>query len=190
MLVSSSELSFLRRIQNSSPGENIQAHSCAPHPSVCARCWFLARFFLEELQRPYLALNRICTCISLGFNYLLQALALWGITASRNLNPYLSFLQGAFVRVAPVKGGVTRPMCQDDSPTPGGLDSYVWEGHPKKNPARLSPCLTQPQLHTPHQPPETIQIKTHQLAVVKPWVNHAWTMRSERCCLSKPTWCR
>lgn len=113
-----------------------------------------------------------------------RGLALWGITASRNLKPYLTFLQGAFVRVAAGKARVTRAVCQDDSATPGAFDSCIWEGHPRQKPAGLSPWLT--QLHLPMfcQPPETIQIKTHQLAVVKPWINHAWRMHSETCCLS------
>lgn len=117
-----------------------------------------------------------------------RGLALWAITASRNLKPYHTFLPGAFARVAAAaKAGVTRPVCQDDSATPGGFDSCILEGHPRQN---LSPWLTQLHLCTSHQPPETIQIKTHQLAVVKPWVYHAWRMCSETCCLSKPAWCR
>lgn len=95
-------------------------------PLCLPRLWFLAIPHslgeAEVLSCPEQNMHMHETRVKLPTS---RGLALWGITASRNLKPYLTFLQGAFVRLAAGKARVTRPVCQDDSATPGAFDSCM-----------------------------------------------------------------
>lgn len=108
----------------------LQEHSCAPPRFVFAKSWFLASSHsleaAEVLSCPEENMHRHEIRVIVPTS---RWLALWGKTASRNLNSCLTFLQGAFVRVAAVRGGITRPMCQDDSAAPGAFGSCIWKGH-------------------------------------------------------------
>lgn len=190
-LVSSTKLCFFQVIQNFPGGFHPSMVLCS---SLCV-CNVPGKN--QQRQRSYLTLNRIHTGMGLGVKLLIsRKLALWVSTSGRNPNPYLRLLQG-------VRANLSEPflpaywpwwgqqaLCARMSWLLQVARAPAQEGNLRQNLAGLSLWQTQLHLLTSPQPPEKTPTKTHQLAVVRPWVNYAWWTHSQTHCLSERDRCR